>query len=270
APVSPAATPRAKGSREGITVSGQWVIEVRNPDGKVTAHREFENAIQPAGMAYLAALLAGNNAPGQLSIMLNGANSDFQAAANANVTPVFFVPTQSTCGAPSLSPPFANIDGVSFEFGLETDGAGPCIITAAANSSSYGSLLSAACAYYSAQGLPFCSTNLTATAPTITTSNFGNLSASFTLGGKVLANFPTNYPVYILDVETIFETCSNGSTPAGCTGFWDSKTGKPKPGMTWEGMNFFTEATLPSPGIAYTPGQTIAATVTFTFSSPSS
>lgn len=71
----PAAKPPAKGQQQGITVSGRWVIEVRNPDGKVTAHTEFENAIQPAGMVYLAALLAGNNAPGQLSIMLNGGSS---------------------------------------------------------------------------------------------------------------------------------------------------------------------------------------------------
>jgi hypothetical protein len=35
---------RATGPQEGIKVHGHWVIEVRNPDGKVATRREFENA----------------------------------------------------------------------------------------------------------------------------------------------------------------------------------------------------------------------------------
>lgn len=280
APVSPAAKPRAKGSREGITVSGRWVIEVRNPDGKVTAHREFENAIQPAGMVYLAALLAGNNAPGQLSIMLNGGGSDFCPSGSCRY--VYLETTAAEGGTNSVYGPCGSseevsvssypvVDGIEIVFygsGVAADG--PCIITTAANSSSYASVLSATCSFYSAEGEPYCSTNLTATAPTVSFSNFGNsLSASFTLGGQVVASYP-GAGGYITDVETIFETCSNGSTPAGCTGFWDSKTGKAKPGMTWEAMNLFTMAPLPSPGVAYVAGQTLSATVTFTFSAPSS
>jgi hypothetical protein len=36
-----------KGQSEGITVHGHWVIEVRNPDGKLVKHVEFENSIDP-------------------------------------------------------------------------------------------------------------------------------------------------------------------------------------------------------------------------------
>lgn len=273
APALPTAKPAAKGQRQGIMVSGRWVIEVRNPDGKVTAHTEFENAIQPAGMTYLAALLAGNNAPGQLSIVLNGGGSYFCVGGTCNDYYLLFTGTgYGPCGSSegsNLNP--AYLDGVYIDiFSTANLGDGPCIITAAANSSSYASLLGAACAVYSTEGTSFCSTSLTAMAPTITiSSNPGTLSASFTLGGKVLASYP-GAGGYITDVETIFETCSNGSTPAGCTGFWDSKTGKAKSGVTWDGMNLFTEANLPSPGVAYVPGQTLSATVTFTFSSPSS
>lgn len=40
----PSANPLApKGHSEGIKVHGQWTIEVRNPDGKLVIHREFEN-----------------------------------------------------------------------------------------------------------------------------------------------------------------------------------------------------------------------------------
>jgi hypothetical protein len=274
APASATAKPTAKVQQQGIMVSGRWVIEVRNPDGKVTAHREFENAIQPAGMTYLAALLAGNNAPGQLSIMLNGAESDFCASTYYSVCDQINLTggLSGPCGAYQSGVPPPTISGVGIDFSGIGFG-GPCIITAAANKSSYSSLLGAACLYYSGAGDPFCSTNLTTTAPTVSTLNYGGgLSASLTLGGTVVANYPAPYPPgYITDVETIFETCSSGSTPSGCTGSWDiSKTSKGKPGVSWVGMNLFTEATLPSPGVAYITGQTISATVTFTFSSPSS
>jgi hypothetical protein len=36
-----------KGQHEGINVHGHWTIEVRNPDGKVASHTEFENALSP-------------------------------------------------------------------------------------------------------------------------------------------------------------------------------------------------------------------------------
>jgi len=35
----------AGGRHEGIKVHGHWAIEVRNPDGKLVTHREFENSL---------------------------------------------------------------------------------------------------------------------------------------------------------------------------------------------------------------------------------
>ena len=34
---------------EGIKVHGRWVIEVRNPDGSVAQHREFNNSLHSGG-----------------------------------------------------------------------------------------------------------------------------------------------------------------------------------------------------------------------------
>ena len=57
-PALPAVKPPAKGQHEGITVHGHWTIEVRNPDGKLVSHTEFENAlVQPSGAETLALLL---------------------------------------------------------------------------------------------------------------------------------------------------------------------------------------------------------------------
>jgi hypothetical protein len=45
------------GPKEGIKVHGYWTIEVRNPDGKLVTHREFENALQDNGAKSLALIL---------------------------------------------------------------------------------------------------------------------------------------------------------------------------------------------------------------------
>ncbi len=49
---------QAKGQHEGITVHGHWTIEVRNPDGKVAVHREFENSLMQIGGGTLGFILA--------------------------------------------------------------------------------------------------------------------------------------------------------------------------------------------------------------------
>ena len=45
APALAAAKPPAKGESEGIKVHGHWTIEIKNPDGKLVTHREFENSL---------------------------------------------------------------------------------------------------------------------------------------------------------------------------------------------------------------------------------
>ena len=78
------------GSQEGIKVHGHWTIEVRNPDGAMVRHVEFENSVDPGysytesvagqpvtvqitgGAAYLAALLSGKAAAPTWRIVLGG------------------------------------------------------------------------------------------------------------------------------------------------------------------------------------------------------
>jgi len=51
------------GRHEGIKVHGHWTIEVRNPDGTVVTHREFENALSPpTGPQLLVSLLNAQGA----------------------------------------------------------------------------------------------------------------------------------------------------------------------------------------------------------------
>lgn len=48
---------KQQGRGESIQVHGHWTIDVRNPDGALASHNEFENALEPTGAAALAALL---------------------------------------------------------------------------------------------------------------------------------------------------------------------------------------------------------------------
>jgi hypothetical protein len=77
-----------KGEHEGVTVHGHWTIEVKNPDGKLVTHREFENALSPGfanpfgagtlpgGASLLSALITGQTIvmPAAWGILLEGPN----------------------------------------------------------------------------------------------------------------------------------------------------------------------------------------------------
>jgi hypothetical protein len=64
-----------RASNGAIKVHGHWVIDLKNPDGTVADHREFENslAIQQGGDALLIGMLAGYYVPGDFGILLQGA-----------------------------------------------------------------------------------------------------------------------------------------------------------------------------------------------------
>jgi hypothetical protein len=47
-----------RGGDDGITVHGHWTIEVKNPDGKLVSHREFENGLLSGAVGGGATLLS--------------------------------------------------------------------------------------------------------------------------------------------------------------------------------------------------------------------
>lgn len=58
------------GPREGIVVHGHWVIDVREPDGRLVSHREFENALQSGGAAAITDILARRKTAGYWAVTL--------------------------------------------------------------------------------------------------------------------------------------------------------------------------------------------------------
>jgi hypothetical protein len=57
---------------EGIKVHGDWVIEVRNPDGSLAERREFENALTAMGEILLTTSLARQFYPGVWGVLVTG------------------------------------------------------------------------------------------------------------------------------------------------------------------------------------------------------
>jgi hypothetical protein len=66
----------AKSGKEGIAVHGHWVIEVRNPDGSLAQHREFENSLTLNGTYVMTALLSGSAVPGNWGVLLGPASGN--------------------------------------------------------------------------------------------------------------------------------------------------------------------------------------------------
>ncbi|MGC1186282.1 MAG: hypothetical protein WA871_02715 [Candidatus Acidiferrales bacterium] len=85
AKAAPTGQPTGKGQHEGITVFGRWVIEVKNPDGRVVIRREFENNLT-SGANVLAGLLSGYFAPGVWEIHLAGAPGPCSTGASGSCT----------------------------------------------------------------------------------------------------------------------------------------------------------------------------------------
>ncbi len=67
----------AGGPQEGINIHGHWVIDVRNPDGMLVTHREFENSY----VGHLPAILAGQVSVGGWTIGLIGGASTYYLLA---------------------------------------------------------------------------------------------------------------------------------------------------------------------------------------------
>lgn len=62
----------AGGTGEGIKVHGHWIIDIRNPDGTLATHREFENSLTTAGATILVNSLGRTNVTGLWQVYLFG------------------------------------------------------------------------------------------------------------------------------------------------------------------------------------------------------
>jgi len=100
APLLGVRTLTAQAAREGIAVHGHWVIDVKNPDGTVAKHVEFENGLTDYGRGTLVGLLtgqqlalnAGANGADSWALLLQGSGGDDSYFGNCGSDP-----SKATC-----------------------------------------------------------------------------------------------------------------------------------------------------------------------------
>src|SRR5262245_32132688 len=99
------ATRPAGGAAEGIGVHGYWVIDVKNRDGSLASHTEFENALTSDGMVALVKTLQGLTTFSALYVELDSSGQQpcsFQFLSLTEPSPCDIVP------------PGVNLTGVIF------------------------------------------------------------------------------------------------------------------------------------------------------------
>jgi hypothetical protein len=241
-PVKPPAAAKASGGgpHEGITVHGHWVIEVKNPDGSLVRHLEFENSIDPGFSAPF-----GGQHPGGaslLSAIMAGQASTMPSALTSNNTYVLQNPwgillansALSSLGTTTTAPCAADVPNIGNSLGA-------CLIIP---SNSADGLNGANCSF---SGV---SCNLSVGLQ----GAFPNFTG-FQLSGSVVATQAGN----VSTVATIFfGPCADANAPSPTTGSFCS-TSSSNPSSLTSSTNF------PGAPITVANGQTIAVTVTISF-----
>jgi hypothetical protein len=88
--------------REGIKVHGYWVIDVRNADGSLAEHHEFENSLVTPGNNFLAEMLGGFLVPGGLVVEFNcGLSANGLCVLAPNTEEQNLLTTNGNCGSGS-------------------------------------------------------------------------------------------------------------------------------------------------------------------------
>jgi len=87
-------TTEGNGLSEGVTIHGDWVIEVQNPDGTLAEHREFSNAFMGPGKKIISDLLLSQKVAGRWSVHIKGTLPD---GSNAPCGPGSGVGNGETC-----------------------------------------------------------------------------------------------------------------------------------------------------------------------------
>jgi hypothetical protein len=92
---------------EGIGVHGYWKIDVRNRDGSLASHTEFENALTGEGQSSLVNALLGANAFGPLFIRLSGSPQPciaFDKITQTTIPSVCFIANANLTSAVQQNP----------------------------------------------------------------------------------------------------------------------------------------------------------------------
>jgi len=204
------------GMHEGIKVHGHWTIEVRNPNGKLLSHTEFENSLySPGTTGYPYAFLVRGYSVGEWGILLGSSSSSpctatlngpFNSGSQAGLFPNFGL---------AFNAPFCVLSEVIPPAAIEPQNC------ASAPDSGCSQNLQVQLLHPGGANLPV-----------------GPLSLS---GSVVAANAGT-----ISQVQTILSACGGGTSPFQCASLTSGSS-------TGDYLYTFTAATLPASNTTQTP-----------------
>jgi hypothetical protein len=55
---------------QGVKMHGHWIIDIKNPDGTLVEHRDFENSLESSAQGLLVGLMSGYLTPGDYMIVM--------------------------------------------------------------------------------------------------------------------------------------------------------------------------------------------------------
>jgi hypothetical protein len=254
APPEQNSAPQAKGQHEGITVHGHWTIEVKNSDGTLDKHVEFENSLAGSqgwtlgGQAFLFELLSGNASfVTPSSSAVSGWAINMQGSARGNAPCAYF----------PASPGLSNYSPELTSSWIYPTLVPSCIVT------NVPSLCSTTVGGTGGPPSPDCNQGLQAVLSTSSTDLVGNPAgenyqlptpAGFTLSGTVVAsqnggNIASVSTLVFLNVPQTWTLTGICTTPCAVTRL----------------VGFLFTSTTITP-VPVGQGQSVVATVSFTFS----
>ncbi len=264
-PAKAGAAKPARGSHEGIKVYGYWKIDVRNPDGSLARHVEFENALTSNAISNaLPTVLLGQPVG---TLYLAGVSTAYITGIDASVIGVNSgKSTTVDSGGPAF--PYAQAT-------LGPCGSVGCIIAKTSSAAYYQCLF-----YDSLDGEgPACFGGLSVEYPTYpattgaaTTGNATVLSGSFIATASNPVTSVWSYITYCIDsAAVVIEDPFLQGQPTPCP----VPAGTPLPGGSSSTLLVssitvdLTAYTLPTP-LQVNAGQAVNISVALSFSSPSS
>jgi hypothetical protein len=116
----PAAAQEGKGGvQEGIRVHGNWVIEVRHPDGTLVERREFKSALTENGKAKLVRLVRGMHPIYAITVSFNQNFGPFDPVPGYTPAPLCQAGI-NLCRVFETTGPYASLHNDYFDFATMT------------------------------------------------------------------------------------------------------------------------------------------------------
>jgi hypothetical protein len=183
-PTQPAGT---KGTHEGFVVHGHWVIDVRNPDGTLAQHREFENSLESTAQGTMAGLLGGEFSMGSMMITMGySGTGPCQGSVSfpgwcAVVVNLSTQPATSYCGAYVCAPTMTE----TFNAGTNYGGPFNLVLTGNITANSAGTINSVYTIFATCANIAYNSGTTTTPSTASTTTNANCVSG----GGSPVPNY---------------------------------------------------------------------------------